>query len=498
MVEVDKTPSFLFSTRFVVTVMAFFGYCLQYMLKINMGIAIVCMVNNTALREASVSDNHSKIVVNTSVLDSKCKISSSHSSGLNGNFVWDKSIQGFILASYFYGYIITQIPGGWLSTKYGGKNVLGLSMLIASIFTIVTPFTARWGYIPLSVCRFIIGLAHGAFWPAQSSIFVFWAPIKERTIILGTSTSGAWIGNIIALPLGAYLCVSGFDGGWPSIFYIFGIVGCVWSILFMFIISDTPETNRFITESEKEYLINEAKKIGQAKNSKKISTPWKQIFLSKVCWATFIAHFCNNWGNYLYLTQLPSFMKDVLKFDIKSNGLMSAIPYVACALFTAVLGIVSDRLMSKNIISRKKLRKLFNGIGLAVPAAAVICLSFVDCSLPYLGVACLTVGLAFNGFYWAAGPLVNINDIGGKFSGLIFGITNTFGTLPGIICPFIVGFITKNRTQAEWQIVFIICACIYCVGALVYWIFCESEIQPWAVIKNDDDDDVNKKKENVF
>lgn len=47
-------------------------------------------------------------------------------------------------------------------------------------------------------------------------------PSKERTQIIGTSTAGAWLGNIIALPLGGYLCVNGFDGGWPSIFYIFG------------------------------------------------------------------------------------------------------------------------------------------------------------------------------------------------------------------------------------------------------------------------------------
>lgn len=47
-------------------------------------------------------------------------------------------------------------------------------------------------------------------------------------------------------------------------------------------------------------------------------------------------------------------------------------------------------------------------------------------------------------FYWAAGPLVNINDIAGSYSGIVFGITNTFGTMPGIICPFIVGIITKN------------------------------------------------------
>ncbi len=56
----------------------------------------------------------------------------------------------------------------------------------------------------------------------MSSVFVHWAPPSERTIIIGTSTAGAWVGNIIALPLGGYLCVNGFDSGWPSIFYIFG------------------------------------------------------------------------------------------------------------------------------------------------------------------------------------------------------------------------------------------------------------------------------------
>ncbi len=44
-------------------------------------------------------------------------------------------------------------------------------MLIASILTIVTPFFARWHYVALAVCRFLIGLAHGIHWPAMASIF---------------------------------------------------------------------------------------------------------------------------------------------------------------------------------------------------------------------------------------------------------------------------------------------------------------------------------------
>ena len=60
------------------------------------------------------------------------------------------------------------------------------------------------------------------FWPSVSSIWANWAPPAELSRLAGFASSGASVGNIIALPLGAYLCVNGFDNGWPSIFYIFG------------------------------------------------------------------------------------------------------------------------------------------------------------------------------------------------------------------------------------------------------------------------------------
>ena len=35
-----------------------------------------------------------------------------------------------------------------------------------------------------------------------------------------------------------------------------------------------------------------------------MKVPWREIFLSKACWGIFASHTANNWGNYLYLTQL--------------------------------------------------------------------------------------------------------------------------------------------------------------------------------------------------
>jgi MFS family permease len=43
-----------------------------------------------------------------------------------------------------------------------------------------------------------------------------WAPPTERSRLAGIANAGAQIGNVVALPLGGFLCVYGFDGGWPS------------------------------------------------------------------------------------------------------------------------------------------------------------------------------------------------------------------------------------------------------------------------------------------
>ncbi len=59
--------------------------------------------------------------------------------------------------------------------------------------------------------------------------------------------------------MGGFLCVNGFDGGWPSIFYVFGAAGLLWSIVWFLILSDSPRTNRFIKDREKYYILDVTK-----------------------------------------------------------------------------------------------------------------------------------------------------------------------------------------------------------------------------------------------
>jgi len=284
------------------------------------------------------------------------------------------------------------------------------------------------------------------------------------------------------------------SGGWPSIFYIFGGFGLVWCIAWFFLAADKPEEHRIISVIERDYIVEETK--GNISTGNK-SIPWKEIFTSKACLAVFVGHFASLWGTYLFLTNIPTYMKEVLKFDVKSNGLLSAIPYLVFWFLIMVSGFTSDKLIQSGKISRKNVRRVYNTLGFLIPAAAVVALSFVTCANPYIGVVFLTIGLGFLGCSYGAGFLVNYNDIGGSYAGLVFGIGNSIASIPGFVVPYLVGVITKNQKREEWQIVFIITAVVYMIGLVVLLIFGSAKPEPWAVNQTVSASDERKEEEMV-
>ena len=73
-------------------------------------------------------------------------------------FEWDEYEQNMILGCFFWGYVLTELPGGRLAEVIGGHRVFGYSMLSASILTLLTPLSARIGYMAVVVLRVLLGL----------------------------------------------------------------------------------------------------------------------------------------------------------------------------------------------------------------------------------------------------------------------------------------------------------------------------------------------------
>ena len=60
---------------------------------------------------------------------------------------------------------------------------------------------------------------------------------------------------------------------------------------------------------------------------------------------------------------MPTFLKEVLKFDIESNGLWSSLPFAVLTLVNAISGIVSDKLIQSNFFTKNGVRKFFSVFG---------------------------------------------------------------------------------------------------------------------------------------
>ncbi|NXY47240.1 S17A5 protein, partial [Ceuthmochares aereus] len=439
------------SARYNLALLAFFGFFLLYALRVNLSVALVDMV-----------EPNTSIIKNTT-----SNVCPEHSSSLNvprnttgEKYSWDADTQGWILGSFFYGYIITQIPGGYLASKIGGKLLLGFGIFGTSVFTLLTPLAADLGVGYLIAVRALEGLGEGVTFPAMHSMWSSWAPPLERSKLLSISYAGAQLGTVVSLPLSGLIC---YYMNWVYVFYIFGALGVLWFFFWMWLVSDTPETHKSISHTEREYILSSLK--DQLSTQK--SVPWRPILESVPLWAIVVAQFSYNWTFYTLLTLLPTYMKEILRFDAEENGFLSALPYFGCWLCIILSGQIADYLREKRNFSTVCVRKCFTLIG--------------KCKLSSLFGTYHSLGKIISMTDNQENLINSINYFSSRYAGILLGITNSFGTIPGMVGPVIAKNLTHNNTVGEWQTVFYIAASINLFGAIFFALFASGEVQDWAV-----------------
>ncbi|XP_047130506.1 vesicular glutamate transporter 3 isoform X1 [Hydra vulgaris] len=434
--------------RYLLAFLTFTGFVNVYTLRVNLSVAMVAMVSS--LEKQFPNGTHYTVPA---------------------EFDWDSGLQGIILSSFFYGYIFTQIPGGWLAAKYGGKNLFGGGILMTALFTLVTPLAARLHPSVLILVRILEGLFEGFTFPCVHALWSKWAPPLERSKLATISFSGPFAGTVLGMPLSGLIA---HNYGWPWVFYFFGLLGVIWSFFWFTLITDSPEDHPKITENELEYILSSLK---ADKTSKKlVKTPWKMIFTSLPVWAIIVAHFTENWGWYTLLTQLPTYLKKIMKFSLQEAGVISALPYLAMVIVVQCGGRFGDFLRRRNILGTTAVRRIFNSIGFFSQAIFLIVVGYT--TNKQLAIIGLTLAVGLGGLTWTGFP-VNHLDIAPRYASILFGISNCIATFPGMFTPILVGYITTNETQEEWRVVFFISTGVYAVGMVFYAIFVSGEKQAW-------------------
>ncbi|XP_063364076.1 putative inorganic phosphate cotransporter [Cydia amplana] len=388
---------------------------------------------------------------------------------------WNKETQGLILSSFFWGYIIMQIPGGLLSKRFGGKPILLSAMVANAAINLMIPTLAELGgWRLMCASRVLMGLSQACLFPASHTLIGRWLPAHERTSYTAMVYGGSMIGTIVAMPVSGILAETAI--GWKLIFYSISGLVFVSAAIFYLAAASSPGEHKLMRDEERKYI----EKGLNAGGSKEMRTPWSDIFRTKVFWVLVVTHIGSAVNFVLFFVDLPTYLERGLQISLKTSASLSALPYIGMWIGSVASSAVCEEIYNRKILSVGVCRKIFNSISFFGMSASLIVLSFLGPENKITAVVVLVIALTLSGFN-AAGFMMSHLDISPNFAGVLLSLTNFSANTGSILTPIITALILNNDPTdvSRWRIVFLSTAALSAITNTVYVLFGSSKRQPW-------------------
>jgi MFS family permease len=332
---------------------------------------------------------------------------------------------GWVVGIFAFAYAAFEIPTGSLADRLGPRKVLTRIVLWWSAFTSLTGAASSfWALIAI---RFSFGVGEAGAFPNFSSCISRWFPRMERARALGlvimTMQLGGALAPLLVVPIQARF-------GWRTSFYLFGILGVLWSLVWYPWYRDTPSEMPKVSQAE-------LREIGSPPASTHDSLPWRIALRSMNLWSHMLMAFGYYYAGYFFLSWFQTFLVKARGFSEKQL-LLSTLPFLLGAFGNAVGGFASDALVAR--LGLKWGRRTIGIIGagggaLALVAAILTANQFwtlVFLSLTYLGVTIIQP-TAF----------VVCIDIAPRYAGAVAGAMNTAAQTGAFLSSLVFGYLVK-------------------------------------------------------
>ena len=414
---------------------------------------------------------------------------------MSDQFGWDSSVKGAVSSSFFAGYMITNIFGGYLATRFAPQYVLAAGVLLWSLFTLDTPLAAQASTDSLTsllVVRAMMGVGEGVAYPSIQNIVRKSVPDQVRTRSLSFIYSGHQLGTIASY-MSSPSIMSAF--GWPTVFWSFGSLGFLWLSAWI-PLSYAASHRGLVVEADGAGPIAEqlpmADLVGRSKSPPMLSLPstddsdtqstadedpipWGKIASSPAVWAIVCAQVTVGIGSGLSFSWLPTYFTSQFGVQSDEASYLCLIPFAVTVVATNCAGWIADGFVNSGRLGKTETRKLMQGVASFGPALCLLSLSTQSHDNLQGAVALVTAWLALGGFS-AAGYGSNHQDLSKKYSGMLFGLSNGLASIAGSASIYATGLILTNSNN-DWSLIFQLAAGFYIVGCLAYikWASCEEE-----------------------
>lgn len=353
---------------------------------------------------------------------------------MNKDLGFSAEVFGMGAGILFFGYIVFEIPGTVFAENHSPSKWMVRIMLTWGLVSSLMAFvrTPTQFYI----VRFLVGSAEASFYPVCYSVIIpRWFNKEDRPKAVSIMLTSLLVSNIVGSPLAGILlgCKWMSLVGWQMLFLLEGAMAFIFGIILIFWLKDSPSDANWLTDREKEEIIEEYKNEIAEKNNIRKYTLWQAMadkHVLKMCLIYFL-WITGFWGFGFWL---PTVLKSVSGLSNSSVSLLIIVPMAIALIGFVVNGNSSSKTGEKKLHVAIPMFIGAVGMGLAVVVTNPV-LSFILTCVTAVGVY---VGM---GVWWT----YPTSFLSGPAAAGATGLINSVGNLGGWFGPYLVGFI-KNRT----------------------------------------------------
>ncbi|HET9148772.1 MAG TPA: MFS transporter [Acetobacteraceae bacterium] len=370
--------------------------------------------------------------------------------GIGHDFHITKADEGTAGGIFFVGYIIMQIPGGYLAEHWSAKKFVAIMIVFWGLMALLCGFAQN--FTQLIIFRFLLGVAEGGIWPATLVLISHWFPVQERARAYGFWIANLAISSIITQPLSGWI-VSISD--WRTLFFVEGALPFIIALpLWLIFIKDRPHDAPWCLPPERNYIETSLRndRVGEPQPG-----PFSDIFTNATIWRLVLVYFLIQIGFYGLNMWMPTLLKGLTHAGFGAVGLIATLPYITAAIFLWFNGLMADR----------DRRYSFHVLMPMVVAAVSLILSVViGQSMIVLSIffLCLAMGgaMSYDGPFWAAASrTLPVALVGGAM-----GLINALGNLGGYLGPFLGGYL-QDVTHSFFATAILFAGSLFLAGLLM-------------------------------
>jgi len=352
----------------------------------------------------------------------------------------NKTALALITTFFMVAYAIGQTVTGKMMDAIGTRLGMVVSIVGWSI-SIALHAVAR-SLASFSLFRALLGVSEAGNWPGATKSNAEWFPAKERAIAQGIFGAGASLGSVVAAPAIAALYLA---FGWRATFAGIAVLGIIWIIPWLIINKNTPDKHPWITKEEQDHILDKGNTIPVAPTATVVYT-WRELLDFKSTWGIISSRFFIDPIWWMFVTWLPTFLKEQFAFDIKQVGAFTWLPYLFAAIGGLSGGFYSSMLVRKGVDATKA-RKRAISIGCVLMLLSLAAIAFyMDQLKDHVNITIALISTALFGFQFLINNLQTLPSdyFHGKNVGTVSGMGGTAAVAGTIILTLLVPSLTKT------------------------------------------------------